>query len=56
MQDMLKELKTQGVKGVMLGVAKSNERAIAFYQKNGFTVLEESEGGYAMGIRLQEEK
>ena len=56
MQDMLKELKTQGVKGVMLGVAKSNPRAVAFYQKNGFTVLEESEGGYAMGIRLQEEK
>jgi ribosomal protein S18 acetylase RimI-like enzyme len=53
---MLKELKEQGVRGVTLGVARSNERAFAFYQKMGFEILGEDEGGYALGIRLKEEK
>ena len=52
MKAMLEELKAQNVKGVMLGVAKANERAVKFYQKMGFQVLEQDEGGYAMGIRL----
>ena len=54
MKAMLEKLKSQNVKGVMLGVAKANERAVKFYQKMGFQVLEQDEGGYAMGIRLQE--
>ena len=54
MKAMLEKLKSQNVKGVMLGVARANERAVKFYQKMGFQVLEQDEGGYAMGIRLQE--
>lgn len=54
MKAMLEKLKSQNVKGVMLGVAKANERAVKFYQKMGFQVLEQDEGGYTMGIRLQE--
>ena len=56
MGEMLKELKEQGVRGVTLGVARSNERAFAFYQKMGFEILGEDEGGYALGMRLKEEK
>ena len=54
MKEMLKELKEQGVRGVTLGVARSNERAFAFYQKMGFEILGEDEGGYALGMRLKE--
>ncbi len=53
--EALKIMKADGVKGVMLGVAKKNERAFRFYRKLGFEILEEDEGGYGMGLKLQEE-
>lgn len=45
-------LAEDGVNGICLGVDKHNERAVSFYKKCGFEILEESEGGYTMGLRL----
>ncbi len=48
----LETMRADGVKGVILGVAKANERACRFYQACGFRILEEDDGGYAMGMSL----
>jgi ribosomal protein S18 acetylase RimI-like enzyme len=47
--DKLREL---SVPGVHLGVARKNERAIAFYMKTGFRVLVEHDWGFLMGREL----
>ncbi len=52
LQTLFARLRKEGVPGVMLGVAAQNKRAIAFYQKNGFEILEGGEGGFTMGVRL----
>lgn len=49
---LLKTLKANKIKGLMLGVGKDNRGAIHFYRKNGFTILEEETSSYLMGIRL----
>lgn len=54
MNTLLTSLKEDGVKGIMVGVAKDNIRAFNFYQKMGFQVLEENEGGYTLGQSLME--
>lgn len=52
MQTLLKDLRKDHIKGIMVGVAKDNQRAFHFYQKMGFQVLTEEEGGYALGQTL----
>lgn len=52
MNTLLDSLKNDGIKGIMVGVAKDNTRACSFYKKMGFQILEESEGGYVMGQQL----
>ena len=45
------ELKQQGVPGLHLGVSNSNQGAVAFYNKLGFSVLKEHDWGFTMGKR-----
>lgn len=52
MEAMLEKLKEDHVKGVCLGVARANERAVGFYKSIGFEAVEESEGGFFMGLKL----
>lgn len=49
-------LKTKGIKGVMLIVGSDNFGAQRFYERNGFTLLHKKESGYAYGMKLTEEK
>lgn len=51
-QTLIERLKKDHVKGLMLGVSKSNTRAISFYKKMGFKVIEESEYGMDLGLSL----
>jgi len=48
---LFNELAQKGVPGLHLGVGSSNQGAIAFYKKMGFSVLEEREWGLTMGKR-----
>lgn len=52
MKRLIDELTARHVKGIVLGVSKSRPNAIRFYQKHGFEILEEGEGGYTMGLKL----
>ena len=52
MQALLKRLKDSGVPGVCLSVSAANTRAVAFYQKMGFSVLQSHPGGFFMGKKL----
>lgn len=52
MQTLLQTLRRAGVPGVFLCVGADNARAIAFYEKHGFTVLRRLPGGVCMGRRL----
>lgn len=49
-------LKEKGIKGVMLIVGNENIRAQKFYEKNGFTLLNKKQIGFAYGKKLTEEK
>lgn len=49
-------LKQKGVRGLMLGVGRDHMKAVHFYQKNRFQVIEEDEGGFTMGLNLEEIK
>ena len=46
-------LKAQGVKGLMLDVAKDNTGAQKFYEKVGFSVLHDGDQEITMGVKLQ---
>lgn len=52
MKTLLEDFSSKGIRGIMVGVAKSNERAFAFYQKMGFRILEESTDGAILGMKL----
>ena len=52
MEALLERLKKDQVRGVCLGVAKNNPRAVGFYRHCGFEVLEEDENGYFLGLKL----
>lgn len=52
MQTLIAYLKERHVKGLILGVDKNNLRAVSFYKKMGFKVLDETEGGAEMGMKL----
>ncbi len=47
--DRLREL---DVPAVHLGVSKRNPRAVRFYEREGFHVIEEFEWAFDMGIQL----
>lgn len=49
-------LKEKGIKGVMLIVGCDNIGAQKFYEKNGFTLLNKKQSGFAYGKKLTEEK
>lgn len=46
------ELRSKGVKGLMLSCAADNEGAIRFYKRNGFKVLAVISGGCMMAVEL----
>lgn len=52
MNTLLEHLKSEKVPGLHLGVDIKNENAVAFYKKMGFSVLEEKDWGYFLGIKL----
>ncbi|MDR1985698.1 MAG: GNAT family N-acetyltransferase [Treponema sp.] len=54
MRILLETLERRGCPGVHLGVSKANTRAIAFYGKRGFSVLQEHEQGLVLGKTLPE--
>jgi ribosomal protein S18 acetylase RimI-like enzyme len=51
-ETLLAALQERNVPGVHLGVSASNTGAIAFYQKMGFSVLQEADWGFVLGQRL----
>ncbi len=52
MATFLNRLREIEVSAVHLGVSKRNPRAVRFYQREGFHVIEEYEGGIDMGMHL----
>lgn len=52
MNALKEELKARNVPGVMLGVDGNNKNAIAFYEKNGFTVITSTPWGKLMGYKV----
>ena len=54
METLLARLRSDGVTGVVLGVAASNERAVGFYRHMGFTLLSEygNGDGYIFCMKL----
>lgn len=53
MNALLAHLRSRGVSGVMLQVSAQNRRAIGYYQKTGFSVLEENEHFLVLGQKLK---
>ena len=52
MAHFISELRKRSVPGLHLGVSKANKRAINWYPKFGFSVIEESATGVTYGMRL----
>jgi ribosomal protein S18 acetylase RimI-like enzyme len=52
MATFLNRLREIAVPAVYLGVSKRNPRAVRFYEREGFHIIEEYEGGIDMGMRL----
>jgi ribosomal protein S18 acetylase RimI-like enzyme len=53
METFLDKLRELDVQALHLGVARKNERAIAYYEHMGFLTLREYDWGFFMGLRLQ---
>ena len=53
MQTLLARLCAEDAKGVMLQVSTENKRAVAFYRKNGFAVLQETPHYLVMGQKIR---
>ncbi len=49
---LVQHLRARGIPGLMLTVSATNAQAISFYQKYGFSPLEEQDMRVSMGIRL----
>jgi ribosomal protein S18 acetylase RimI-like enzyme len=49
---MLDTLREQGSKGVHLGMGAKNTRAFTFYTKLGFTLLDQNDDEWTMGLKL----
>jgi ribosomal protein S18 acetylase RimI-like enzyme len=54
LETLFAALADAGSPGVHLGVSRSNERAVAFYRRMGFTELDRDAGGLTMGRSLTE--
>ena len=52
MKTLIDHLKTEHVKGLILGADKNNTRAVSFYKKMGFEAIEENEGGVVLAMKL----
>lgn len=52
MQTFLENLRSKGIKGVHLGVGGENKKACAFYQREGFSVLKQTDWGFWLGMKL----
>jgi ribosomal protein S18 acetylase RimI-like enzyme len=52
MKALLASLQKDQVKGIMVGVSNDNTRALAFYQKMGFQILEKDALGSLLGKKL----
>ena len=52
MDTLLSHLKAKGTRGLMLTVAKYNEKGMAFYKKYGFDVIEDLPDCVIHGIKL----
>lgn len=52
MAALLEELQRQGIPGIMIQVSAQNTRAIGFYKRTGFEVLEENQHFLVMGQKL----
>lgn len=49
---LLETLREQGSKGVHLGMGAQNNRAYIFYTKLGFTLLDQNDNEWTMGLKL----
>jgi ribosomal protein S18 acetylase RimI-like enzyme len=54
MERFLEKLRELNVPAVHLGVAKKNERAIAYYGHMGFNIIREHDWGFFMGLYLRD--
>ena len=52
-QTLVDHLRQKGIKGVQLCVDAENEKAIRFYERNGFKKLMFFVRGYAMGLEIR---
>lgn len=52
MQTFLENLRSKGIKGVHLGVSGQNKKACAFYEREGFKVLKQTDWGFWLGMKL----
>jgi len=52
MQTFIKAAKKRGAEGIHLGVDGRNERAFGFYEKLGFSILEQQSWGSTLGMKL----
>lgn len=52
MQIFLENLRVKGVKGVHLGVGGENKKACAFYEREGFEILQQVDWGFWLGMKL----
>ncbi len=52
MDALINHLKEKCIKGLMLSVDRNNEKGVNFYKKYGFEVVEDSDEGLVLGIKL----
>lgn len=52
MKTFFEKLQKKQCKGLHLGVAKANEHAVGFYKKLGFSILEESQYSFLLGLKF----
>lgn len=51
-KEFCRNMREQGITGVMLIVGADNVRAQKFYEKNGFKLLKKKKSGFTYGIKL----
>lgn len=53
LEEFLTKLYERNIPGVHFRINQNNDKGIGFYKKMGFVILEETERGYYMGLKLQ---